>query len=296
MPDPRRVCVYVATKDRPQLLERAVRSVLAQSHPVAETFVVDDGSGPEAARAVRALRDLDPRVTVLRNEISRGPAHAWNRALREATSEFVTVLGDDDWFEPQRLAELTDAWRRLESAGESVAGLYTPYKILLADGTTIVKDVGIHRQPSVGFDEMTRKNWVETCLFTRRQLALDAGLYDEEMRAWQDWDLWLRISHHGRLHAVGSPSYVYDQSHGSPRISTEKRERLRRAYERFVEKHAETMTPRQRLQVRLSYLRYAHVRFEASELLSFYRHGSIVRPTRLYLRKLTSRQATEAPR
>ena len=63
--------------------------------------VVDDGSRDGTAAALEALGD--PRVTVLRNESSRGVANARNRGIERAAHPWIAFLDDDDRWSPDKL-------------------------------------------------------------------------------------------------------------------------------------------------------------------------------------------------
>jgi hypothetical protein len=125
-PDPL-VSVVIPTWDRTEtLIERAIASALAQTHPNIEVIVIGDASPPETARAIEALDD--PRVS-FHNLTIRGPYHddptrAWtasgtpglNTGIALARGLWIAPLGDDDAFVPQHIEQLlTEAReRRLE--------------------------------------------------------------------------------------------------------------------------------------------------------------------------------------
>lgn len=89
------ISVAIATKDRESLVGESISSVLYQSFQDFEIVVVDDGSenSEEVAAAVHASQD--PRITLLRNDESRGVSHARNRAA-DATECLLTAVHDDD--------------------------------------------------------------------------------------------------------------------------------------------------------------------------------------------------------
>ncbi len=76
----------VPTRDRPDLLLRAVRSITRLGHSV---VVVDDGSTSAVVLA-------HPQVTVLRHEVSRGVAAARNTGIDAVQTAWVAFLDDDD--------------------------------------------------------------------------------------------------------------------------------------------------------------------------------------------------------
>ena len=95
------VSVVTATRDRTDLLARALRSVERQTLTDIEAIVVDDGSSPEVLAHTHALlRELGPRFKLIQATPSggkgRGPASSRNCGLFAATGEFVAFLDDDD--------------------------------------------------------------------------------------------------------------------------------------------------------------------------------------------------------
>ncbi len=85
--------VVVATRGRPESLQRCVRAVLAGDHP-ALTVVVVDNDPPDdlTERAVRSV--ADPRVRYVR-EPRRGASAGRNRGLAEARTPVVAFTDDD---------------------------------------------------------------------------------------------------------------------------------------------------------------------------------------------------------
>jgi glycosyltransferase involved in cell wall biosynthesis len=85
----------IPTKDRPEHVTRAVRSVLAQTVPDFEVIVVNGGlQEPELP--------TDGRVRIVKSE-RMGVSAARNIGIRTATGEYLTFLDDDDVYRPERL-------------------------------------------------------------------------------------------------------------------------------------------------------------------------------------------------
>jgi glycosyltransferase involved in cell wall biosynthesis len=98
--------VIVPTYNRPHLLERSLRALLAQdpSTPAYEVIVVDDSSGPETGDVVRRVAGSDPRVTYLRHETNRGLSATRNTGLRQARGDIILFVDDDVVVEPGYVA------------------------------------------------------------------------------------------------------------------------------------------------------------------------------------------------
>jgi len=95
------VSAVIPTYDRPDLLERAVRSVVEQSYDDLELIVVDDASPSVDAREVLPetfpeLESRFDRVVIERLESNSGVCAARNRGIQLARGEYVAFLDDDD--------------------------------------------------------------------------------------------------------------------------------------------------------------------------------------------------------
>lgn len=95
------VSVVIATQNRPQLVVRAVRSVLAQSLDALEVIVVQDGPNEATVQALGLFDDPRLRVHVLPEHL--GPPGALNAGVAQARGRWIALLDDDDVFLPQKL-------------------------------------------------------------------------------------------------------------------------------------------------------------------------------------------------
>jgi GT2 family glycosyltransferase len=85
-----RATIVVPTRDRPELLGRAVAGALAQTVPDIQVVVVDDGSTEPVQLPP------DPRLEVVRNRHPLGVSAARNLGLKVAAGSWITFTDDDD--------------------------------------------------------------------------------------------------------------------------------------------------------------------------------------------------------
>lgn len=102
------VRVYLFTYRRNHLLPRALNSLLAQTHRdwICELHN-DDPEDPYPARLVAEIND--PRVTCVPHARNLGPTATFNYAFRPVSEPFVSLLEDDNWWEPELLGRLLAA-------------------------------------------------------------------------------------------------------------------------------------------------------------------------------------------
>ena len=98
------VSVLITCHDEESTIEQAVRSVEAQTifDSVDEIIVVDDGSRDGSGVVLERLdREIDKLKIIQTPGLGRPAAR--NRAVGEASGEFIAILDGDDFWTPQKL-------------------------------------------------------------------------------------------------------------------------------------------------------------------------------------------------
>jgi len=200
------ITVVVPTRDRPELLRRAVCAVLGQSYPGdIECIVVFDQSEPgEVPVDTADGADGGPRRTLItaRNARTPGLAGARNTGILIATHGVIGHCDDDDVWLPGKLMRQLELWREVADAPA------------VGTGVTIRNESGDHprRAPArATFAEFLESRIMEihsSTLLVRRADLLDRiGLLDEELpnSFGEDYDWLLRASRHGAIASVPEP-------------------------------------------------------------------------------------------
>ncbi|MGK2938096.1 MAG: glycosyltransferase family 2 protein [Solirubrobacteraceae bacterium] len=192
------ISVILPSRDRPIEVRRAAATVIAQTFTDWELVIVDDGSDPAAD--VVGLEALDPRITVLRNDVATGVSRARNRGIAAAQAPWLAFLDDDDVWHPTKLAaQLAAAERR------GATFIYT--------SATVVES-GFHRvyvQDAVDDDDyelaLLHTNVVRapSSVMVRAAAMAETDGFDPELSVVADWDMWLRLNEHVRATAVPEP-------------------------------------------------------------------------------------------
>jgi GT2 family glycosyltransferase len=204
------VSVVCAVHARPDLVDRAIAQVAAQTYERWELLLVDDGA-PGVGDADVARWRSTPGVTLLRSD-HRGVSAARNLALASATGEIVAYIDVDNRWHPTYLARVVDALARRADAGWAVAA-----QLVVRPGAPPAL-----RDDRCDVAELARQNVIDLNSVAHRRALLDVvGGFDEQRARLGDWDLVLRLMAVAgeplRLPAIGS---VYDDSPEPRRIST----------------------------------------------------------------------------
>ncbi len=94
------------------LLDMAIRSVVAQHYENWELCICDDASpNPNVRAHLESWQNQDPRIKITYSTKNEGISGASNRALELASGEFVGLLDHDDELSPDALQEVVNLLR-----------------------------------------------------------------------------------------------------------------------------------------------------------------------------------------
>lgn len=188
--NPPLVSIVLPAFNRAGYLRSAIESVLAQSLTSWEMIIADDGSGPEAAEYLREL--VDPRIRVLWLAHSGNPSVARNAALRDARGTYVAFLDSDDLWEPGKLETQTAA---LRARGECRWSFTNVDWIDAAGGLMHPRERFVPHEGRIVEAVLTIAAYIALpTVLVERQLLDEVGVFDEELRFGEDYDLWLRLA------------------------------------------------------------------------------------------------------
>jgi hypothetical protein len=196
---------------QPELLDQAISSVLAQTFGDFELLVVDDGSeDPGTCAALKRALGLDARVRVCR-ETHRGLTPSLNVGIGLALGELIARHDADDWSDPQRLDRQTDYLR----SHPHIAVLGTAAWMHQQGGRRLWRVDLPLTASHIAASFWTRNPFVHGSVMFRKDEALRAGGYREELRCSQDYDFFWRLSEGGRGANLAEALYHYRFTPGS---------------------------------------------------------------------------------
>lgn len=126
-----KVTIIMTAYNTGALVERAVQSVLAQSHSNLELMVIDDASTDDTVARLQALASTDSRLRVFSSPENHGTYWSKNWCLARADGDFVAFHDSDDFSDPDRvriqlgalmadpaLMACTCRWQRVDPSGK----------------------------------------------------------------------------------------------------------------------------------------------------------------------------------
>jgi glycosyltransferase involved in cell wall biosynthesis len=208
-----RATIVIPTRNRPELVERAVASALAQTVPDIQVVVVDDGSTEPVRLAP------DPRLLVLRHPWARGVSAARNSGLRAAAGAWVTFTDDDDELAPDMI----------QTSLEAAEASRLPGPVAVLSGVAVVDRQGrvvqtrwpttVARQPPP-YPKAPDEGFAQDANTLVAPVAVLRALggWDAAIEGWEMDDLLIRLVEVCSLQGVAQVTYRRWR-HGGPRLS-----------------------------------------------------------------------------
>jgi len=207
--DPGLVSVIIPCHNAAPYLGTAISSALAQTYPLVEVIVVDDGS-TDRSREVAA--SFGSRITLLTRPHWGGNV-ARNCGIWRARGEFIVLLDADDVLAPSCVASRV----RVLQADPGIGLVAGYFREIDPTGAPLGRIPELRRIGSLPpFRQAVRRNWGPSVGWMFRRAAYDrCGGFDPLLRSCQDWDFVLRVALRYRMGYVPTAEAFYRKVPGS---------------------------------------------------------------------------------
>ena len=229
-------------------VSRAIDSVLAQTCPVDEIIVVDDGSNDKTAEIVRSYGD---KVKLIQQP-NAGVSAARNKGIEAAKGNWIAFLDADDEWLKCKIQTQTELLCRNPNL------VWVSSNYMCQDEQTgrclPETDVAVVERLMAGKDEMdyfdayAHRVWGHTSNYLIcKDVLLEAGLFDPDLSLLEDMDLWWKIAYrYPRQGFSAQPLSYYHYTikpHGLTRVH-----RRVENYVNIVDRHIKLATEFNRLE------------------------------------------------
>lgn len=192
-----RVSVVMLTFRRPQFIDRAVLSVMAQRFQSWELIVVHDGDNEHIRAAMQRYVAVDPRIRYLHRPMATNIANAYNFGIAHAEGEYIAILDDDDcWVDPDKLdlqIAFLDSHPDYAVCGGGMVAVD-------ANGQKLMQYLKWEHDHDIKRWALVANPLGHSTTVFRRQVGDQIAAYDESLAGFQDWDLWLKLGRVGKLY------------------------------------------------------------------------------------------------
>jgi glycosyltransferase involved in cell wall biosynthesis len=209
------VSVIICTRNRVELLQRAINSVLEQIEVKKEIIVVDDNSNDGTSRIIRNVYCNKVKIVSTKNR--SGVAVCTNIGFELSNGAYIALLGDDDyWDDNLKLRKQCDIFHTCDNVG--VVGTW--WRELQAEKK--LKSKNIRLPKSLKFAALKGGGIIcgSTALI-KRNIWAEVGGLDEKLPRGTDSDLFRRIIlKNYDVRILPQHTTIVDLGHGNPRMTT----------------------------------------------------------------------------
>jgi len=179
------VSVIIPTYNRAAYLQKALQSVKEQTYQSLEIIVIDDGSTDDTGEM---LKNYEGQLRYFYQE-NRGISGARNAGIKRARGEFIAFLDSDDYWLPDKTVQQLALFKQ-----------HPEYALVAARCASIRLDGSYREKNRPGksgwvLEDLFKANFIRTSAAMIKQECFEnIGLFDEELRECEEYDLWLRIA------------------------------------------------------------------------------------------------------
>jgi len=181
------IAVVIPTYNRYTFLQRALRSVFAQTLLAQEVIVVDDGS----TDATQNILEEFPSIKYI-YQTNQGVSAARNRGIIESSCEWITFLDSDDCWMPSKLQKHKEYHRF-----HSEIFMSCTQEQWIRNST----EISVAKRYRKTEQDLYEKSLLH-CVIAPSSVCIHhsvfdkVGMFDPSFEVCEDYDLWLRIANY----------------------------------------------------------------------------------------------------
>lgn len=190
------ISVIIPTYKRSEMLENAINSVTKQSYKNIEIIVVDDNDSESIDRinTEKLMKKYknNNMIKYIKHLKNKGGCAARNTGVKNSSGKYISFLDDDDFWDKDFLKKMIKMY---DDQSLKKGAVYCNYYVGMYDKVFYLnKEYEFY---SGNILEKLLSGWcpASTSFFLiKRECFETVGLFDENLKSFQDYDMWLRIA------------------------------------------------------------------------------------------------------
>jgi|TARA_R110000851_G_scaffold141210_2_gene278934 glycosyltransferase involved in cell wall biosynthesis len=202
------VSIIIPVYNYGKTLDRALSSVFAQTYKNLEIIIIDDGSTDNFTKL--KLNHLDIPNTKIIFQENGGPSKARNEGVKISTGDYILPLDSDDLIHPTYVEQCI----KLITQDKNYSPIY-------CDTVHQGQMKGIEERPEWSKERLINGPFIVNCSMFSREAFDSIDGYDEDLKGWEDYDMWLRMMQKGYVgKRIPSPLFIYFHHESEGTVST----------------------------------------------------------------------------
>ncbi len=215
-------CIITTYGRDVRIVRRALDSILSQTFKDIEVIIVDDNRGEgseELSNEIKSLEDKEKGISVIMTENGHGAQYARNTGILHSSGEFVAFLDDDDRWLPTKLEKQVKLLRERPECGMCYTDGYRVNEEKAPGKRELIHDNFF--DPALTYRKLLHEDRIGSTsqAMIRREVFDTVGLFDTDMPARQDYEMWLRISRSFKVAGIAEGLYLYSTGDDKGKIT-----------------------------------------------------------------------------
>lgn len=210
------VSVVIPTHGRADLLGATLNSVINQTYKNTEIIVVSDGHDEDTDRLMESYKNKK-NISYYFYQEAKGANYARNLGVEKSKNEIISFLDDDDQWENSKLELQVQLMQSDSDIGLVYTGNIQRYIDSQVSFNYIPKEEGDLSE------KIFFRNYIgsTSSVLMKKDIFYNAGKFDENLNAMQDYDLWIRACQLTKVGVVPKPLLIYNNDRTRPQISSQ---------------------------------------------------------------------------
>jgi len=220
------VSVIMPVHNYGKMFHKSIESVFNSTYKNFELIIVNDGSTDEYVLNKLSSLSNHPNIKII-NQENGGPANARNNGIKNSNGVYILPLDSDDMISSEYIQTCVNIIKK----DNNISPVY-------CDTNHIGQMSGIENRPEWTKERLIQGPFIVNCsMFTRESFDICGG-YDEEMKGWEDYDLWVRMMNNGFVgKRIPKPLFTYFHHEKDGTVSTEANKNTQELYNYIMNKN-----------------------------------------------------------
>ena len=211
------VSVIITTYNREiALLNNAIESVKNQSYKEIELIIIDDnGVGSYLQIENQKTIKTDNNIIYIPNEKNYGAQVSRNIGILNSSGQYIAFLDDDDYWLPSKIEKQMDKILKDSSIGMVFCDGY------VMNDNNPDKRNNYQEMPCfdipITYEMLLERDYIGTTtqVLIRSEAFARSGLFDYELPARQDYEMWIRIAKYNKIEGIPDHLFVHRTHEGN---------------------------------------------------------------------------------
>ena len=196
------ITVIIPNYNKQDYIIQCLQSIADQTYKDFECIVVDDGSTDNSRYLIDSFCCSDNRFKLICN-VNHGLAYSRNYGINAACGEYILPLDSDDYIEHTYLERAMSCFKQ----HPEITLYYGKWKFIGYNAEMMNQRLGkLHYRD---YKTLLISNSIHCSCVYRKKDAVAAGLYDETMKAYEDWEFLIRLLNGGKYVAYDEKDSLF---------------------------------------------------------------------------------------